>query len=133
MEKTFHNLKDKSIPDRWKAAYALEKFGAPAIDYLHKALMDEDKWVRYAAVDALGTIGDNRSVDHLARLLTDSDQDIRFATAYALGNIGDPKAAHALMQTCNSDNCFVKIAAEEALAKLAPAEKQSLGMAQSRH
>ena len=131
MEKTFSELKDKSKPDRWKAVIALEKFGVPAVDYLHKALDDEDKWVRYVAVDALGNIGDRRSVDHLTKKLSDLDQDVRFATAMALGNIGDPKASHALMQTCNGDNCFVKIAAEEALAKLAGADKQTPGAAQS--
>lgn len=131
MEKTFSELKDKSKPDRWKAVIALEKFGAPAVDYLHKALDDEDMWVRYAAVDALGNIGDRRSVDHLAKKLADPEQDVRFATAEALGKIGDPKASHALMQTCNADNCFVRVAAEEALAKLAPADKQSPGTAQS--
>jgi HEAT repeat protein len=133
MEKTFSELKDKSKPDRWKAVIALEKFGAPAVDYLHKALADEDKWVRYAAADALGNLGDKRSVDYLTRLLADQDQDVRFASAEALGKIGDPKASHALMQTCNGDNCFVRIAAEEALAKLAPADKQPSGTAQTRH
>ncbi|MGD1003793.1 MAG: HEAT repeat domain-containing protein [Methanoregulaceae archaeon] len=131
MEKTFRQLKDKSWPDRWTAVYALQKFGIPAIDYLHKALDDDDKWVRYAAVDALGDMRDKRSVDYLTKLLLDEDQDVRFASAWALGEIGDQKASHALMQTVNSDNGFVKIAAEEALAKLETTGKQSPGTAQT--
>jgi HEAT repeat protein len=132
MEKTFRELNDKSKAERWIAVYALEKFGTPAIDYLHKALADDDKWVRYAAVDALGNIGNSQSVIPLTKALADSDQDVRFAAAHSLGQIGDPKASHALMQTCNSDNCFVKIAAEEALAKLATADKATPGSAHIR-
>lgn len=124
MDRTFKDLNDKNKADRWVAVYSLEKFGTPALDYLHKALADDDKWVRYAAVDALGNIGDSRSVPHVTKLLGDSDQDVRFAAADTLGRIGDPQASHALMQTCNSDNCFVRVAAEEALEKLATADKQ---------
>jgi HEAT repeat protein len=127
MEKTFHELKNKSKPDRFMAVYALEKFGTPALDYLHKALVDEDKWVRYAAVDALGNLGNSNSIDHLTKLLADPDQDVRFATADALGRIGDPKAFHALMQTVKTDNGYVRIAAEEALAKLKPSDRQPAG------
>jgi len=127
MEKTFRDLNDKNKAERWMAVYALEKFGTPALEYLHKALSDDDKWVRYAALDALGNIGKSESVQHVARLLADHDQDVRFAAADSLGRIGDPIAAHALMQTCNSDNCYVQIAAEEALAKLAAADRQNAG------
>jgi HEAT repeat protein len=124
MDKIFHDLNDKNQPERWTRVIALEKFGKPAVDYLHKALDDEDKWVRYMAADALGNIGDIRSIERLIPLLNDQDQDVRFATAYALGNIGNPSAEIALAQTCSKDNCFVKVAAEEALAKLnAPAKK----------
>ena len=127
MEKIFHELEDKSQPERWTRVIALEKFGKPAVDYLHKALDDEDKWVRYMAADALGNIGDVRSIERLIPLLNDQDQDVRFATAYALGNIGHPSAADALTRTCTRDNCFVKVAAEEALAKVEEAKKSSSG------
>jgi HEAT repeat protein len=125
MEKIFLELKDKSQPERWTRVIALEKFGKPAVDYLHKALDDDDKWVRYMAADALGNIGDVRSIERLIPLLNDQDQDVRFATAYALGNIGHPSAEQALTQTCNRDNCFVKVAAEEALVKVAEAQKNN--------
>jgi HEAT repeat protein len=118
MEQTFRKLTDKSQSERWNYAIYLGKFGQPAVEYLHAALDDDDKWVRYMAADALGNIGDVRSVDRLVRLLKDKDQDVRFATAYALGNIGHVSAAHALIETCSSDNWYVRIAAEEALARL---------------
>lgn len=124
MEKTVQELKNKDNPERWKAVVALGQFGEPAIDHLHAALSDEDKWVRYFAADTLGDLQDPRSVDHLIQKLLDEDQDVRFVTASALGRIGDPRAAHALMQAYNSDNCFVKIFIEEALEKVTAAEVQ---------
>jgi HEAT repeat protein len=123
MDKIFHELKDKNQAERWTRVIALEKFGKPAIEYLLKALDDEDKWVRYMAADALGNIGDVRSIERLIPLLDDNDQDVRFATAYALGNIGHPSAAEALTRTCTRDNCFVKVAAEEALQKVSEGQK----------
>lgn len=125
MDKMFHELKDKNQPERWTRVIALEKFGKPAIEYLHKALDDEDKWVRYMAADALGNIGDVRSIERLIPLLDDNDQDVRFATAYALGNIGHPSASEALTRTCTRDNCFVKVAAEEALLKVTESQKSN--------
>ncbi len=95
MEKIFLELKDKNQPERWTRVIALEKFGKPAVDYLHKALDDDDKWVRYMAADALG-------------------------------NIGHPSAEDALTRTCSRDNCFVKVAAEEALAKVSEAQKHTV-------
>jgi HEAT repeat protein len=118
MEQTFKKLTDKSQKERWNYVIYLEKFGQPAVEYLHSALEDEDKWVRYMAADALGNIGDVRSIERLVRLLRDKDQDVRFASAYALGNIGHISASQALAETCNKDNGYVRVAAEEALAKL---------------
>jgi len=126
MEKIFLELKDKNQPERWTRVIALEKFGKPAVDYLHKALDDDDKWVRYMAADALGNIGDVRSIERLIPLLNDQDQDVRFATAFALGNIGHPSAEDALTKTCSRDNCFVKVAAEEALAKVSEGQKHAV-------
>jgi HEAT repeat protein len=127
MEKIFQELKDKTQHERWTRVIALEKYGKPALDYLLEAINDEDKWVRYMAADALGNIGDVRSIERLIPLLNDQDQDVRFATAYALGNIGHPSAAQALAHTCEKDNCFVKIAAEEALEKIEESQKSVVG------
>ena len=112
-------LNNKASPERWQSVIALEQLGKPAMDYLVHALKDEDKWVRYAAADALGNIGDQNSVEPLISLLRDEDQDVRFVTADALGRLGNPNATGALYNTCLHDNGFVKIAAEEALAKIA--------------
>ena len=118
MQKILEQLNNKASPERWQSIVALEKAGQPAVEYLIMALKDSDKWVRYAAADALGNLGASASVSSLIALLSDHDQDVRFATAEALGKLGDRNACSALEQVCTHDNGYVKIAAEEALSKL---------------
>ena len=118
MKTIVEQLNDKNRTDRWLSIIALEKMGKPAMDYLVVSLKDEDKWVRYAAADALGNAGHADSVEHLIGVLSDSDQDVRFAAAEALGKIGDPKAVEPLNRVCKSDNGYVKVAAEEALLRI---------------
>ncbi|MDD1673344.1 MAG: HEAT repeat domain-containing protein [Methanomicrobiales archaeon] len=120
MEEDVRNLQDESKGNRWRYAEALEKMGKPAVEYLIHALKDPDKWVRYVAADALGNIGDPCCVDDLIVALKDGDQDVRFAVAGALGKVGNgnPRAMEALDQVCRGDNCYVRIAAEEARALL---------------
>jgi len=131
MEKKIQELKNKANPERWRAAINLGNYGEQAIDHLHEALSDEDKWVRYFAVDTLGDIGHRKSVDPLIQMLLDADQDVRWVTAAALGKIGDPRAAHALRQAYTSDNAFVKIFIEEALDKLAAEDMRPKTVAHS--
>jgi HEAT repeat protein len=118
MENTVRELNDKTRPDRWKSVVALENMGSPAIDHIIKASHDEDKWVRFAAADVLGNLPDERSTHALIGLLKDMDQDVRFAAAMSLGKLGDIKAKTPLDECSRSDNCFVRIAIEEALQKL---------------
>lgn len=117
-EKTYQKLANKQAADRWKYAIELGKFGPAAVDHLVKALADEDKWVRYLAVDALASIKDRKAVDPLVKVLKDRDQDVRFAAADALGRLGDARAETGLKECMSTDNCYVKIAAEEALERL---------------
>ena len=131
MERAIQELQDRVRPERWKSVVTLGTFGEPALEYLHHALGDEDKWVRFFAVDALGTIGDKSSVDHLVQTLIDEDQDVRWVTASALGKIGGPRAVHALRQAYNSDNAFVRVFIEEALEKIAVEEIKAPVMAVS--
>ena len=128
MEKAIRELNDRTKPDRWKATIALGEFGESALEYLHRTLEDEDKWVRYFAADTLGTIGNPSSVEPLIQKLLDEDQDVRWVAASALGRIGDPRASHALMQAYNSDNCFVRVFIEEALNNIAATRQMAPGM-----
>jgi HEAT repeat protein len=117
-ERTYQKLIDKGNAERWKYAVELGRHGKLAVDLLIAAMKDEDKWVRYLVIDALGNIQDPQVVDPLITALRDLDQDVRFVAAEALGRIGDPKALEPLEETCTADNCYVRIAAEEAIARL---------------
>lgn len=78
-----------------------------------KALSDEDGYVRAAAADALGQIGDARAVEPLIaamqyrddRTYEDSeDTEARCNAAKALGKIGDVKALDDLLRVaCDQD------------------------------
>lgn len=120
MQKAIGETDDKVRPENWHSLIALEKKGKTAVEYLVLALKDEDKWVRYAAADALGNIGDSCCVDPLIRSLQDHDQDVRLVTVEALGKLGDPKARSALLTVYTTDQGCIKIAADKALNQMKP-------------
>jgi HEAT repeat protein len=67
------------------------------------ALRDVDCYVRMAAAEALGRIGDTQAVAPLVRALGDPDVGVRGAAAYALGTIG-PLAVPALLVALSAPN-----------------------------
>ncbi|MDT8357653.1 MAG: HEAT repeat domain-containing protein [Methanomicrobiaceae archaeon] len=115
---TYEKIINKKDPARWKQVPEMQKFGPSAIEYLVKALGDDDKWVRLLAADVLGDIGDVAAAKPLVEMLKDQDQDVRFIAAGALGKIPEQKSIESLEQICTSDNCFVRIAAEESIERL---------------
>ena len=54
-----------------------------------EALKDDSKYVRKAAAEALGEIGDKVAVPVLIETLHDTNKYVRRAAANALGRIGD--------------------------------------------
>ncbi|WP_448601007.1 NACHT domain-containing protein, partial [Thermoflexus hugenholtzii] len=77
------------------AALAAESGYAKAIwedlgPELRRALQDQDEWVRRAAAEALGNIGDPHALPALLQALQDKNRGVRWAAAEALGNIGPP-------------------------------------------
>jgi HEAT repeat protein len=68
---------------------------AVAVDALVKVL-DRDPWLRFAAVHALGEIGDQRAVPALAPLL--ADDGVRGAVIRAMGKIGSTEALAVLFR-----------------------------------
>jgi len=71
------------------------QIGAPAVDALTVAHHDADREVRKGAVDALGRIGDARTIDALIDALLrdvhDADFDVHKSAVIALGKIGDAR------------------------------------------
>ena len=64
-ERSYQKLMDKGATERWKFAVELGRHGKAAVDLLIASLKDEDKWVRYLIIDALGNIQDPRVIDPL--------------------------------------------------------------------
>jgi len=104
--------------ERWRSISDLRKLGPSAIEYLVINLWDDDKLVRLAAVDALGSIGDRRAFEHLVRMLGDPDHDVRFACVVALGNLDDKRAIDPLCAACKDPNGYVRTVAQEMVNKL---------------
>jgi hypothetical protein len=61
------------------------------VEGLIKAIQyEKDDSVRYNAAEALGKIGDARTVEPLIHALRDKDEDVREKAAEALENMGEP-------------------------------------------
>ncbi|HXF06632.1 MAG TPA: HEAT repeat domain-containing protein [Blastocatellia bacterium] len=136
-------LKDEDQDVCQAAAEALVGMGAAAVEPLIAAL--EDGRVRWAAVEALGRIGDARAVEPLIKALGYKGRDIvkpgysskrsfcvpdllginiRRAAAEALGRIGDARAVKPLIEALGDDR--VRKAAVEALVMIGAAAVEPL-------
>ena len=69
---------------RWRAAVALERIGAPAVETLVAAAGHDDYLVRVPAIWALEHIGDARAVDALVANLNGTNECCRWAAGAAL-------------------------------------------------
>ena len=74
---------------RWRAAVALERIGAPAVDALVAAAGHDNYLVRVPAIWALEHIGDERSIPSLMQNLHGANECCRWMAAAALNRIGD--------------------------------------------
>ncbi len=63
----------------------------------------DDPEARWAAVEALGRIGDLRSLQPLAKLLADPAPEVRIEVLLALRNFNHPKILEALQKVASSD------------------------------
>ena len=109
-------MKNRS-PDTLKSLDALEKFTLPIIDYFTKALNHEDKWVRYLAAEALGSIGNQRSIEPLNQLRVDTDPDLRLVSFQALKNIRSMQEILTDSRKMGCDTCLIRYIAEEVLVQ----------------
>jgi len=107
----------RALPNE-KVRKAVVGLGAPAVPALIQALGDRDLYVRCAAVEALGELGDLQAVPALIQALGDRDLYVRRVAAEALGKLGDPQAVPVLIQALGDWNEAVRRAAAEALGKL---------------
>ncbi len=102
---------------RWKAAEALARIGAPAVDPLIQALGHQDEDARWKAAIALGEIGDPRAIAPLISLLGDEDRFVQSRAAYALGQMGSP-ALPALIAALEDPSPHIRRGAALALGRI---------------
>ncbi len=88
---------------RWRAAVALERIGAPAVDALVAAAGHDNYLVRVPAIWALEHIGDARSVDALVANLNGENECCRWAAAAALSKVGGESGMAAVESAFAND------------------------------
>jgi HEAT repeat protein len=108
-------LRDGSVRVRLEAAQLLAMPGLDArlaMDALVAALASEDKLLRRAAADALGTVG-SEMIPRLRNLLDDADARVRESAARAIAGIGVPARSLAgkLLERMREGESAVRIQA----------------------
>jgi hypothetical protein len=113
--------KGGTTAERMAAAKRLGASRSPrAYEPLVAALKDDNRDVRWAAIEALGELGDRRAVAPLVEYL-DKPEAYRWARrliASALGTIGDPAAVPPLVKLLEDADPFVRRLAALALVRI---------------
>lgn len=91
---------------------------ARAVDPLIKALKDENKEIRKAAINALGDIKDKRAVEPLIGALKDENKDVRMFVPASLVTVGDIRAVGPLITALKDKYWYVRINSARALGNL---------------
>lgn len=110
--------------EKYSAAKALVKIGAPAVEPLIALIKDQ---CNHVIIDALGEIGDPRAVCPLIKAL--EFISIRRAVIMALGQIGDPRAVDAIIEAFAFRDEKVRQCAADALVRIGNPAVNSLGVA----
>lgn len=112
-------LGHRNVDIQWQSADALGSLGAPAIQPLLAALNHRNPAVRIGAIEALGTIHDQRSCKSLITLLEqDGNAEVRWVAALALGSLGCPDTISPLVRTLKDKDRYVRYGAAQALHTL---------------
>lgn len=120
-----HNLASSHTnPSQLEAVFALSAVGQPAVAQVVALLDEPDWWLRAAAADILGDLGEvaRDTVPQLTRALDDESEWVRRNAVEALGNIGPAAAAAVpgLAERLQDDESWIRHNAAMALAKIGP-------------
>ncbi|MDD1698058.1 MAG: HEAT repeat domain-containing protein [Methanoregula sp.] len=113
-------LDHRNVDIQWQSADALGSLGTIATLPLITALNHRKTAVRLGAIEALGTIRDQRSGKPLIYLLEhDENAEVRWVAALALGNLGSPETINPLVRALKDPDRYVRYGAAQALQSLA--------------
>jgi len=113
-------LDHRDVDIQWQSADALGSLGSTATLPLIATLNHRKTAVRIGAIEALGTIRDQRSQKPLISLLEqDEDAEVRWVAALALGSLGSPEAINPLVRALKDPDRYVRYGAAQALQSLA--------------
>lgn len=125
VEKIIDNLEDPYQNVRLKSVLVLGSLcnlgvleDSIVVDGLIKALEDPSKSVRAEAAEALGRIGDEKTVWYLIKASEDSYPIVRLEAVKSLGEIGHRRAYKPLLERLDDSDDEVREAASIALDKL---------------
>jgi len=108
-------VKDLSAP----AAYALTAIGKDALPQLRSALPNAKGPCRLDVVQALGVLGDEKSVEGLQKAAADPDREVRIAAIRGLANIGDAGSVDVLIKASDAKDDWERIQTAKACLVLA--------------
>lgn len=111
-------LKDQNPNVRASAAKALGMIcQRECLPYLIEAL-DDEEWVAFTAIEALGKIGDEMALDALSRILSSDSEPLRLAAIDAIGMIETNKAKNTLKEHFKKTKGIEREVAIKSLLKL---------------
>ncbi len=120
VRRCIENLESPNPRQRSQAAGELgEGHAVEAVPALIHALNEDvNTYVRTAAAEALGHIGDPQAIFPLVDAMRDSSSFVRRAAAIALGQLEAKEAQVALIHALDDPNLYVRRAAINAIGKL---------------
>jgi hypothetical protein len=110
---------DENRTIREASAQALGSIGNPAVEHLIESLGEGDWHIRMGSAIALRIIGDLKGVEPLIRVIADENRFVRREAVKSLGRIGDVRATDRLIAALQDRDIGVRIRAAAALGKIA--------------
>ncbi len=110
---------DENRTIREASAQALGSLGDLAVLPLIESLADVDWHIRMGSAIALRIIGDPRGVEPLMRAISDENRFVRREAVKSLGRLGDIRATDQLIAALDDKDIGVRIRAAAALGKIA--------------
>ncbi|WP_297226532.1 HEAT repeat domain-containing protein [uncultured Desulfovibrio sp.] len=120
-------LHDPEVNVRYQAAVSLGTLGFPeSVDYLAKAMMEDEEWVQFAVVEALSRINDESTIRALVQVLPDVSPLVCSAIIDAIGSVGDIKTIPLLFKSLENVSVALRHKTVKAIVQILGGQSLSL-------